>query len=37
MHWSPQKPARKAVERDEEAIQQWVKQDWPALKKKRAG
>ncbi|QEE30812.1 IS630 family transposase [Terriglobus albidus] len=37
MHWSPQKPVRKAVERDEEAIQQWVKQDWPALKKKRTG
>ena len=31
--WSPQKPARRAVERDEEAIRGWVKQTWPALKK----
>lgn len=35
--WSPQKPARRAVERDEEGIRQWIKQTWPALKKKRAG
>jgi len=32
--FTPQKPARRAVERDEEAIGQWVKQQWPALKKK---
>ncbi len=37
MKWSPQKPTRKAVERDEEGIQQWIKQVWPAIKKKRAG
>jgi transposase len=37
MHWSPQKPARKAVERDEDGIRKWVKHVWPALKKKRAG
>ncbi len=37
MNWSPQKPTRKAVERDEEGIRQWVKQVWPAIKKKRAG
>jgi transposase len=37
MNWSPQKPTRKAVERDEEGIRQWVKQTWPAIKKKRAG
>lgn len=35
--WSPQKPARRSLERDEEQIQRWVKQTWPALKKKRAG
>ena len=35
--WSPQKPARRALERDEEQIQRWVKHTWPALKKKRAG
>lgn len=33
--FTPQKPARRAVERDEEAIGQWVKQQWPAIKKKR--
>ena len=32
--WSPQKPERRARERDEEAIQRWVKRDWPRLKKK---
>jgi transposase len=35
--WSPQKPARRAVERDEEEIRRWIKQTWPALKKKRTG
>lgn len=34
--WSPQKPARRAIERDEEGIRRWIKQTWPALKKKRA-
>jgi len=33
--FTPQKPARRAVERDQEAIGQWVKQQWPAIKKKR--
>ena len=32
--WSPQKPERRARERDEAAIQRWVKMDWPRLKKK---
>jgi transposase len=31
--WSRQRPARRAVERDEEAIATWVKQDWPRIKK----
>jgi transposase len=31
--WSRQRPARKAVERDEEAIQQWVARDWPRIKR----
>jgi len=31
--FTPQKPARRAVERDEWAIAQWVKQDWPRVKK----
>jgi len=33
--FTPQKPTRRAVERDEEAIGQWGKQQWPAIKKKR--
>jgi len=32
--WSPQKPARRAVERDGDRIQGWVKAEWPRIKKK---
>lgn len=31
--WSPQKPEQRARERDETAIVQWRKQDWPRIKK----
>ncbi len=31
--WSPQKPTRRAVERDEAAIARWIKEDWPRVKK----
>jgi transposase len=31
--WSPQQPARRALERDEAAIAQWVKGRWPQVKK----
>jgi transposase len=31
--WTPQKPTRRARERDEEAIQGWDKKDWERLKK----
>jgi transposase len=31
--WTRQRPARRAVERDDEAIEQWVKRDWPRIKK----
>lgn len=31
--WSRQKPTTRARERDEQAIQRWVKTTWPALKK----
>jgi transposase len=34
--WSPQRPQRKAMERDEEGIRQWVKQGWTGIKKKPA-
>jgi transposase len=35
--WTRQRPARRAVERDEEAIAAWVKHDWPRIKKGRGG
>lgn len=31
--WSVQRPARRAVERDDEAIASWVKNDWPRIKR----
>jgi transposase len=31
--WSPQKPTRRAVERDEQAIRRWIREDWPRVKK----
>ena len=34
--WSVQRPQRQAKERDEEAIQHWVAQEWPRIKKGRA-
>ena len=33
LKWTWQRPARRAVERDDAAIEQWVKQRWPQLKK----
>jgi len=35
--WSPQKPQRRAIERDEAAIQRWVKTTWPKVKKTPRG
>jgi transposase len=35
--WSPQKPQRRAIERDDQRVQAWIKQDWPRVKKKPAG
>lgn len=32
--WTPQRPTRRALERDEEGIQRWIRRDWPRLKKK---
>lgn len=32
--WTPQRPLRRARERDEEKIQHWTKVDWPRIKKK---
>jgi Winged helix-turn helix len=36
MGWSVQRPARRASERDEEAIARWVANDWPRIRQKRA-
>ncbi len=33
LKWSWQRPARRATERNDEAIHQWVKRRWPQLKK----
>jgi len=33
LDWTWQRPARRAKERDDEAIAQWVKKRWPQLKK----
>jgi len=33
MGWSRQRPARRAVERDDAAIANWVKHEWPRVKK----
>ena len=35
--FTPQKPTRRAVERDEELIETWVRKDWPRIKKRRHG
>lgn len=32
--WSPQKPQRRAAERDEEGIAGWIRKEWPRIKKK---
>lgn len=35
--WSVQKPKRRALERDQPAIDAWVAEDWPRIKKKPVG
>lgn len=37
LHWSHQKPERRALERDEEAIEAWREKEWPRIKKKPQG
>lgn len=37
LQWSCQKPERRALERDEEAIEEWKRQRWSAIKKKPGG
>jgi len=33
MGWSPQKPERRAMERNEERIREWKRKEWPSIKK----
>ena len=35
--WSPQRPTRVAMERDEERIRTWIRVEWPRIKKKPIG
>jgi transposase len=35
IHWSPQKPIRRARQRDEAAITRWRDETWPAIKRGR--
>lgn len=35
--WSSQKPEKRARQRDEAAIEAWVKERWPAIKKEGGG
>jgi len=37
MGLSPQRPERRAIERDEDQIRNWIRTDWPRAKKKPAG
>src|SRR3979411_230447 len=37
LNWTWQRPARRAVERNDEAIAHWVKKRWPRLKKGLGG
>jgi transposase len=37
LHWSPQKPERRALERDEEAVERWKQKDWRRVKKTPRG
>jgi transposase len=31
--WSPQRPVRRAAERDDDAVATWIAERWPQLKK----
>ena len=35
--FSPQKPEKRAIERNEDAVRSWKRRTWPALKKKPNG
>jgi transposase len=35
--WTPQKPESRALQRDEEAVARWKRQEWPRIKKTPRG
>jgi len=37
LHWTPQKPERRALQRDEAAIARWKREEWPRVKKTPRG
>jgi transposase len=37
LRWSPQKPERRALQRDEAAIARWKREEWPRVKKTPRG
>jgi len=37
LQWSSQKPERRALERNEKAIERWKQKDWPRIKKTLRG
>jgi len=34
--WTPQKPQKKPYQRDDQMIQEWIRKDWPKIKKSAA-
>jgi len=32
--FTPQRPTRRSIERDEERVERWVREEWPRIKKK---
>jgi hypothetical protein len=37
LKWTPQKPERRALERDEGKIKRWKQRNWPRVKKTLRG
>lgn len=35
--WTPQKPTRRALQRDEQSIREWKEREWPRIKKTPRG
>jgi len=34
LHWTPQQPIQRAIQRDDEAIRRWRDQTWPELRRR---